>query len=247
MNCANIFLVTFGDDDETKQVTDLLKERYADRSVNTFNVSYDAKKLPCLVKQEPESKRRPGDTGIYVIAHGAAGFTEGLVDKATRKAFLNWLLSLSSESRIRKLCFVTCLGIKESAEELDQPVLVSAVSATDEKIYVQHICQAITEIDTSRKLEGLMVAGYMGGVYLHKSVPEQPERRPGYKLTQKDKTEHLMHPTPKIKTNLTKKLKSYTENKMVFVLQDGNWRLGSLWEYTDNAELKRAFKSRGFS
>jgi hypothetical protein len=254
MTCSNIIIFTQvdpEDDPETNSVKDLLKERYqATRKIHEiqFDIFDDPPKF-LTITGDGRPKENHSDTGIYVIVHGAqnTGMLSPLLGTERANRFAQWLFSLTEHGfQIRKICFITCLGMavdKQADIKTARPI----PDRDEANIYVQNICHAIRKLGNLERLNGLMIAGYSSGVYLHKSVPEkqdQPERRPGYKLTQKDKTAHVMHPNPKVGKDLTKKLKSYVQNKMVFVLQDGIWRLGSVWEYTDNAELKSALEKR---
>ena len=109
------------------------------------------------------------------------------------------------------------------------------------------MCQAISEIDTSRKLNGLMVAGYMEGVY----VIQDPKSDRIFKTTQGFNTQRRvseteekyeerrqqalnrpMHPVEGA-SKFYNKLKSYMKRKRVFVWKDGAWSPGNLSEFTD--------------
>ena len=157
---------------------------------------------------------------------------------------------------IRKICFVTCLGI----EKLDKtPVGVpDKVTPGAKNLFVQHMCRRLTDIAQQGKciklLDGMMVAGYTTAVYLlDPSKATDPGkmtgRRPGAKTWQNiPKTDmgnpaFAMHPTVKLdeSSNKPKDFKGYKERKCVFICDaDGKWRLGGLWEYTDKAEWMEA-------
>jgi hypothetical protein len=275
MQCANIFIVAFDNDDEAKEAKTSLAQRYSRRNVNEIIFSYQGEKVPCFLAKKPEAKAASGDTGIYVISHGLTlkGFlAEPLREPATRRAFVNWLLSLVEQKcSIRKLSFLTCCGIKSDFMEGTPETVMSAVEAKEADIFVQHMCQAISEIDTSRKLDGLMVAGYIYGVYVMKSGVKRSDRT--------DEDRYLMRPTPppvapvkpkKEKTELLKdwnkrltqfqkddseynkkmeifkgRLPVYAQNKIVYVFKNGDWAFGKLSEYTDRAEWKATLSGAG--
>jgi hypothetical protein len=148
--------------------------------------------------------------------------------------------------------------------------VVSAVEAKEADIFVQHMCQAISEIDTSRKLDGLMVAGYIYGVYVTKSGIKRSD--------QTDGDRYLMRPKPPVRpTKPTKekseglkdwnkrltqfqkddskynksmeifkgRLPAYANNKIVYVFKNGDWAFGKLSDYTDRDEWKAALSSAG--
>ena len=184
MNCANILIVYFPDasSTETTEGRLLLKERYADRCVNMIKFSHESGGAACFVPEEPVSKQESGDTGtgIYVFHHGAGGFTGHLAEEPVRKAFANWLLSLTASLKIRKLCFITCMAVETSTlrGKAHKALSVSAKSGGKQgEIYVQQICHAISEIDTKKNLNGLMVAGYVTGVSVAKETRDSDQKK----------------------------------------------------------------------
>jgi hypothetical protein len=248
MTCENILIVYFREDEETKDVKDRLIEKYkADRSVNTYKLSHEGEGTPCIVPEKPESEKKKGKTGIYVIHHGYDGFTRGLALEGVRTAFVEWLLLLADHHEIRKLCFIACTVVEtDTKKEKASPV--SAESAEEkERIYLQQICHKISEIDTKGKLNGLMVAGYTSGVSVVKEPNADNPRI--FKSTQKDNPDLPMRPASmrdlKIKPEPRRKIVAYMKHKRVFVLEGGKWRAGGLWEYTDkDAAWQKVWKEQ---
>jgi hypothetical protein len=86
----------------------------------------------------------------------------------------------------------------------------------------------------------------MAGVQRESAVfvnETMPELRKGVKTSQKGKKEALMKPDLTKTSGLKGKLQSYAQRKIVFVLENGKWRLGSLLEYSDSAELRSKLMS----
>jgi len=82
-----------------------------------------------------------------------------------------------------------------------------------------------------------MVAGYSKGVYATKDLenPDNPTIRT------KESGYYHRPMRPKLKdasVDWKKELKSYATNKLVFVWNNGEWKLGKLSDYTDNADYK---------
>jgi hypothetical protein len=181
MNCANILIVYFEDNDaETNEAIGLLQQKYAGRSVNMIKCSYNDFAAPCFVPQEPKSEQKSGDTGIYVLQHGSYGFTGHLEHEPVRTAFVNWLLSLAAQSKshkIRKLCFITCTTVEADTMGIKAKP-VSENPADKGKIRVQQMCHAISAIDTKKTLDGLMVAGYTCGVSFVKETRDPDNKKP---------------------------------------------------------------------
>jgi hypothetical protein len=282
MKCANIFIVTFEDDPEVNAAKDSLKKRYSGRNVKEIVLSYQDNKVPCfLLPKEPESQPASGDkdiydTGIYVIAHGTSGrgFSRDVLEPATRTAFVNWLLSLRDRKfRIRKLSFLPCCGVRVCPPEMtrlweheDEATLtyrtytvLGAILQKEGGIFVQHMCQAISNLDTSLKLDGLMVAGYTSAVYVTESGSKRSSTRSGARYQMrptlpvepteptkaKDGTEFGklkgQYEKDKLKYNKDMEgLQTYAENKIVYVLKRGGWAFGKLSDYTDRDEWKTA-------
>src|SRR5690348_9371736 len=105
MNCKNIFIVSFGQEPEIKQVRANLIVRYGDRNLNEVNPSY---KGDTIAFEGSHYKQVAGDTGIYAISHGLQGFQAmtdniGLDTKANVGSFVNWLLGLVGQGfKVRK-------------------------------------------------------------------------------------------------------------------------------------------------
>jgi hypothetical protein len=279
MNCKNILIVYFDEkDDETKDAIDLLNEKYADRNRNTIKYSHDSGG-PCFVPEGPKWEPTKGDTGIYdtgiyVIQHGAGlggasdrGFARYLAEEAVRKAFAKWLLSLAGPPKslkIRKLCFIACRVVQTDDKGLKANA-VSAAGGPKGEVFVQQICHAISEIDTEKKLNGLMVAGYTAGVSIVKEIRDRDVNKPEiipkriFKATQRyvpqkpnDSLDRPMHPAQDSSLHawrkgqgFERKITAYVERKRIFVLQDGEWRVGKLSEYSDKDEAwKEAWKAK---
>jgi hypothetical protein len=132
---------------------------------------------------------------------------------------------------------------------------VSDVEATDEQIFVQHICDAISRSGNSGKLNGLMVAGYTGGVSVSvaKNIKHPIKTLHQVQDPAKDRISagDRMHPTwtaltagtDAEKSKALEALKEYTKRKQVFILEGGVWKLGKLWEYTDKDQWKDLLKT----
>ena len=212
-----------------------------------------------------DTTERSRDTGVYALFHGAEGgiiFGDALTGvkvaargKADQLAMA--ILEFCKQGfHIRKICFVTCLGIQKDGKSpagLPEKVLPGA-----KNLFVQHMCRRLTDIAQEGKciklLNGMMVAGYTTAVYLlDPSKATDPGkmkgRRPGAKTWQNiPKTDmgnpaFAMHPTVELdkSSNKPKDFKGYKERKCVFICDAaGKWRLGGLWEYTDKAEWMEA-------
>lgn len=249
MICSNIIIFTQSDpqdDEEIESVKNFLKARYgATRKMHEiqFDTWGDTPQFLTITGDGLPMENKP-DTGIYVIVHGAqaTGLLPPLMGTERADLFASWLVTLTEkEFQIRKICFITCAGM--AVDGAGDTRKAKPIPTTDKNVaatYVQNFCYAISKLPQVESLNGLMIAGYSSGVYLG----NVEGRRTGAKLTQKNKPEHPMHPTPAVKKDLTKKLQSYARNKMVYILERGTWRLGSLHEYTDNAELKSALIKR---
>ena len=245
MDCANIIIITkdgLEKDDEEAQVRDWLKDEvYSGRSVTVFECKMTNEFVKVSGTGIPVSGTgsTPNATGIYVIGHGfTTGFHRPLNTPAAAEAFAKTLLSwVEQKFRIRKLCMIICCGIAKQSRKTPQPVPAPGQSPTGTQIFVQQICQAISIKDTNRKLDGLMVAGYSKGVYATKDLenPDNPTIRT------KESGYYHRPMRPKLKdasVDWKKELKSYATNKLVFVWNNGEWKLGKLSDYTDNADYK---------
>jgi hypothetical protein len=273
MKCANILIVYFDEnDDETKEARRLLMELYKERSRNQIKYSHGLEGAACFVTAEPEWKQTVGDTGIYVLQHGggdvvagtSSGFTRHLAEEPVRKAFAKWLVSLTGAPRsltIKKLCFIACVAIQTDGLKARA---VSAEGGKKGEIYVQQICHAISEIDTEKKLDGLMVAGYAGTVSIvqdpRTSDESQPNPNPIFKATQRlvpqkpdEALSRPIHPAQDEEKQtwktgvkeIEKKIENYVKAKRIFVLNDRKWRAGAISDYTDkDGDWQKAWKQK---
>jgi hypothetical protein len=184
MQCKNIIIIAATPldvgDDEARYAIESLKKRYeGTRSVSVYKFEVPGPKLVLLDgKDQPilDQNSSP-DTGVYVIAHGNRdnGFSlhnsRPLHNKAGAEALVTELLALRNKNfAIRKLCFLACSAVQLKKKENNRwgkPLLPK--EAMGEHIFVQQMCQAISEIDTHRKLDNLMVAGYTSTVYVSKT------------------------------------------------------------------------------
>ena len=140
--------------------------------------------------------------------------------------------------KLRKMCFITCQGVAmegKTAKQVPEEPAPESEDKAPPPLFVQNVCQAIAALPERGRLDGLMIAGYESAVFVNETMPEL---RKGVKTTQKGRKEALMKPDLKITAGLKSRLKSYAQRKIVFILENGKWRLGSLLEYSDSAELK---------
>lgn len=244
MICPNIIIITnpeLEEGTEDDSVRKMLKFRYPTRKIQEFsfdNWSDD----PTFVQVEGDGKPTEGseDTGIYVIVHGsrAGGMAQPLIRQSLLDKFAAALVGLVEKKfKLRKMCFITCQGVAMEGKKAKQVPEQPAPESEDivpPPLFVQNVCQAIAASPGHERLEGLMIAGYESAVF----VTLIPELGKGVKTTQKGKEEARMKPDLTNTKGLKARLQSYAQRKIVFVLQNGKWRLGSLLEYSDSAELK---------
>jgi hypothetical protein len=112
--------------------------------------------------------------------------------------------------------FLTCCAVKSDFIEGTPYTVVKALEKKEAGIFVQHICQAISDIDTSRKLDGVMVAGYINGVYVSKSGTKTSEQR--------DEARYRMRPT--LPVNPTKPTKAEAGEEYAKAYQDAVQSVG---------------------
>ena len=274
MICPNIIIITSTDggrDEESESAVQMLTARYSTRTLIHFKFTIDTKRTPedltkLIAEIDPkDTTERSRDTGVYALFHGAEGGIifgdaltgEKVAPRGKADQFAKAILEFCKQGfHIRKICFVTCLGIQKDGKSpagLPEKVLPGA-----KNLFVQHMCQRLTYIAQEGGcidlLKGMMVAGYTTAVYLlDPSKATDPGkmkgRRPGAKTWQNiPKTDmgnpaFAMHPTVELdkSSNKPKDFKGYKERKCVFICDaDGKWRLGGLWEYTDKAEWMEA-------
>jgi hypothetical protein len=248
--CPNIIIITNPDLEEGTEddsVRKMLKFRYSTRKIQEFcfdNWSDD----PTFVQVEGDGKPKEGseDTGIYVIVHGSrtTGLLQPLIRQSLLDKFAAELFGLTEKKfKLRKMCFITCQGVAmegKIAKQVPQQPAPEDENTAPPPLFVQNVCQAIAASPGHESLEGLMIAGYESAVFVNETIPDL---RQGVKTTQAGKKEALMKPDLTKTSGLKSKLQSYAQRKIIFVLQNGAWRLGSLLEYSDSAELKSKLQS----
>ncbi len=241
MNCKSIFIFEDAEDlfdEEVGRVTQSLIATYAERRVTKFQFAEDMALVKLSGEERPAENYE--DAGAYVIAHGGGGKFIGPIGKTgpigTQQLATKLVWLAEQGFRIRKLCFITCSGVAMFDKKTPQPVPQNS----QEVVTVQAFCQAISAADAAGKLNGLMVAGYVAGVFLM----ADPNHTHAIKTREGNKLEQRMR--PKLDTQaLPSKLKSYSSHKIIFVLENGTWRLGKLSEYSDRAEWKAALRKEG--
>jgi hypothetical protein len=244
MICSNIIIITNPDLEEGTEddsVRKMLKFRYSTRKIQEF--SFDNwSDNPTFVQVEGDGEPREGfeDTGIYVIVHGSrAGMAQPLIRQSLLDKFAAALVGLIEKKfKLRKMCFITCQGVAmegKTVKQVPEQPAPEGENIVPPPLFVQNVCQAIAGLPERERLEGLMIAGYESAVFVNETMPEL---RKGVKTTQKGKKEALMKPDLTKTSGLRSKLQSYAQRKIVFVFNNGRWRLGSLLEYSDSAELK---------
>ena len=163
MICPNIIIITStdrGPDEESAAAVQMLTERYSDRTlihfkftVHAHNAEMTPEQLTTLIAEiDPKDKTiRARDTGVYALFHGGGGihFGETLSgpDRAPRgKAdqLAKVILEFRKQGfQVRKICFVTCLGIKTREETSGSTIIVVKPG---QEIFVQDMCKRLSGI-----------------------------------------------------------------------------------------------------